>query len=110
MKVAELKPSVRLGQYEMIWKLARIKCKGIEYLVAISGAYNAMGLIGPEFNGIVVINETRKGVVLDRHACADSGYLGATSMQLAEFRRILKMSAVEFLTFCTTHPRYRGAY
>lgn len=45
-------------------------------------AYNAMGLIGSECNGIVVLNEDKMNVVADEIAKADSGYSMPTQVQL----------------------------
>lgn len=80
---------------------------GRRFAVLIAGAYDA-GIIGPEHNGIVVLDEDNRSVVLDRHCEEQSGYGGPSPAQYREARRILSMPWEEFLEFCTEHPRYRG--
>lgn len=41
-------------------------------------AFNAMGLIGSECNGVAVLDEDSKGVVTDEMAKGPSGYNGVT--------------------------------
>lgn len=78
------------------------------FTLLIAGAYNA-GIIGPEHNGIVVLDEDNQQVVLDRHLPQPSGYHGPSAEQKAEIRRILEMPWQKFATFCTNNPRYRPA-
>jgi hypothetical protein len=77
------------------------------FTLLISGAYNAMGLIGSEYNGIVVLDDDHLQVVLDQHMKADSGYYGPTNKQIDEWERILKMNYDEFIKLCREHPRTR---
>lgn len=44
------------------------------YRILVSGAYNAMGLIGPEMNGIAILDENRKQVVADCIGRQPSGW------------------------------------
>lgn len=46
------------------------------YRILLSGAYNAMGLIGPEHNGIAVLDEVNKQVVTDCVGRQASGWYG----------------------------------
>lgn len=78
------------------------------FTLLIAGAYNA-GIIGPEHNGIVVLDEDNQKVVLDRHLPQTSGNYGPSAEQKAEIQRILEMSWQKFATFCTNNPRYRPA-
>jgi hypothetical protein len=77
------------------------------FTVVISGAFDA-GIIGSEFNGIVVLDDDHRAVVLDQHLRASSGYHGPTEAQKAEFERIKGMDWGTFSRFCKGHPRYRG--
>lgn len=86
----------------------RYKIGGTNYLIGIAGAYDAFGLIGPEHNGIFILDDDAKAVVLDRHCPASSGYFGPTPEQWAEFKRIAELPAAAFRNFCNNHPRFRG--
>lgn len=57
----------RIGNYHYAdGALRRRTVGGIDYLVGIAGAYNAFGLIGSEHNGIFVLDDTNKNVILDQ--------------------------------------------
>ena len=79
------------------------------FSVVVYGAFDANGLIGPEVNGILVLDEDNRSVVLDGHRRETSGYHGPSRAQVAEFERIKAMDWAEFSRFCHDHPRYRGA-
>lgn len=76
------------------------------FSVVISGAYKA-GIIGPEINGIVILDDDNRSVVLDQHGKINSGYYGPSEDQKKEFDRILAMEWPEFSAFCRGNPRYR---
>lgn len=76
------------------------------FKVVIAGAYDA-GIIGPELNGIAVLDEDTNQVVLDRHRTIDSGYHGPSKEQKAEFDRIMALDWKAFTAFVRSHPRYR---
>lgn len=80
---------------------------GTHYIVGIAGAYDAFGLIGPEHNGVFVLNDTDKTVVLDRHAPETSGYGGPSKAQWDALRDVMQMDAPTFTAFITDHPRSR---
>lgn len=99
----------RTGQYlHMHGAARRYKIGGTTYVIGIAGAYDAFGLIGPEHNGIFILDDDAKRVVLDRHMPIASGYHGPSAEQWAEFERIAKLPAKAFKQFCENHPRYRG--
>lgn len=77
------------------------------FLIGTYQAFNAMGLIGPEKNGIFVLDDTRHLVILDEHLIQSSGYFGASKEQFAEVRRISKLNWKAFKTFVNSHPRHR---
>ena len=82
---------------------------GTDYLVGIAGAYNAFGLIGPEHNGIFVLDDTHKRVVLDRDTEESSGYFGPSVRQWARLKEVMQMTDAEFRSLIFTHPRSRLA-
>lgn len=58
------------------------------FRVIIYAAYNAFGLIGPERNGIAILNEDRSNVFCDEIAKASSGYFGPTPSQIETFKKM----------------------
>lgn len=82
---------------------------GRSFTVLVAGAYHA-GIIGPEHNGIVVLDEDHGQVVLDRHVPESSGYHGPSRRQVAEFERICAMTDwKEFTDFVRSNARFRTA-
>lgn len=84
------------------------RVNGIDYIVGIAGAYNAFGLIGPEYNGLFVLDDTNKRVLADRIAETQSGYFGPSKEQWAELKRAMELPAKAFRAWIETSPRYRG--
>jgi len=76
------------------------------FTVLIAGAYDA-GIVGPEHNGIVVIDEDNRNIVLDQHCQESSGYFGPSPRQLAELDRVMQMEWKEFAAFIKSNSRYR---
>jgi|CXWL01.1.fsa_nt_gi hypothetical protein len=70
-------------------------------------AYNAMGLIGSEHNGIAILNEDDRNVVLDQHKIVSTGYFGVNQDVVQEFKRICNLSKSAFISFVNNHPRAR---
>ena len=70
-------------------------------------AYNAMGLIGPESNGVAVLDEDRRTVVTDELCRQDSGYFGVSAEQSELARRMAAMPDDEFKAFVSASPRLR---
>lgn len=66
---------------------------GRKFRFIVYGAYNAFGLIGPEKNGVAVLDETDPAVVCDELGRIDSGYHGPAASQMALFK---KMTSEEF--------------
>lgn len=78
------------------------------FSILVSSAYDANGLIGSEINGIVVLNETDRRVVLDRHMIASSTFeLGGYTAQKKEFKRVLSLDDAAFLNFLKSSENYR---
>lgn len=77
----------------------------------ISGAYSAMGLIGPEYNGIVVLDNKTMRVVADQVEGDPSGgfYIGKPSTFLmAKLQDLLAAPSEELHQYLTQCERYRG--
>lgn len=97
----------RVGQYEMVSRDSRRQLWGRNLRVVVYGAYNAMGLIGPEDNGIAILDEGSRSVVIDGHVKENSGYFGPSVRQIEEFARIMSMEDAELEEFIESHPRKR---
>jgi hypothetical protein len=73
-------------------------------------AYNALGLIGSECNGIAILNEANQTVLLDEHMKQGSGYCGVGQQVMTEAKRICDMIRNDFQSFVSLvndHPRSR---
>jgi hypothetical protein len=81
---------------------------GRSFRIALYGAFHA-GIIGPEFNGIVILDVDNRLVVLDQHKRESTGYFGPTVDQWAEFDRIMGLNWADFLRFIDGHPRSRAS-
>ncbi len=77
------------------------------FTLILAGA-EERGIIASEANGIVVLDDDNRSVVLDRHLCAGSGYSGPSAAQRSEFERVKAMDWPAFAAFCASNPRYRG--
>jgi hypothetical protein len=100
----------RIGNYHYAdGALRRRTVNGIDYLVGIAGAYNAYGLIGPEHNGIFILDDTNKQVILDRDTEISSGYHGPSQAQWNRLKELMTCSAKAFLAELTNNARSRLA-
>ena len=100
----------RIGNYHYAdGALRRLQIGGNSYVIGIAGAYNAYGLIGPEHNGIFILDEDNKCVVLDRHCEIGSGYYGPSREQQVELNRICDLETPSFRNFIRNHARSRIA-
>jgi len=98
-----------VGQYTMVCHDKTLKFGKRNFRVLVYGAYNALGLIGPENNGIAVLDEDRMQVILDGHCPQETGYFGPSEGQVAEWERICGLGAEEFVEFCNSHPMSRAS-
>jgi hypothetical protein len=71
------------------------------------GAYNAMGLIGSECNGVCVLDENRRSVVADEIARIDSGYFGPSKSQVMAFAMLTEMEFSQLQTALAESGRAR---
>lgn len=101
--------------YEAIAKCCtrtlEIDGEDIKIHIMLSGAYNALGLIGPEMNGIVVLNDTHKAVVVDM-VCQEpygwyGSYGGPSPDQIELFNLMATMPEQALVDYIRSHERYR---
>jgi PAS domain-containing protein len=71
-------------------------------------AYNAMGLIGTECNGIAVCDEDHRAVVCDELCRESSGWSGASLLQAEFFRKLVDMEDEDFIRTVNESPRLRS--
>lgn len=88
--------------------LIRVKKGKVPYIIGVATAYNARGLIGPEANGVFVLNDEAKAVVTDQIEKQQSGYYGPSAAQIAEQKRIAALPAKQFRSFIEGTKRFRG--
>jgi hypothetical protein len=88
--------------------ISRDEARG-KFRICISSAYNAFGLIGPEFNGIVVFDNEARAVVADRLFCETTGYFGPSRAQVAAFEKMLTCPPAEFCRIVNDSGRNRRA-
>ncbi len=101
----------RIGNYHYAdGALRRRTVNGVDYIVGIAGAYNAFGLIGTEQNGIFILDDTNKAVVLDRDTeSRNGGYNGPSQAQWDRLEQLMTCPAKAFYTELLTNPRSRLA-
>ncbi len=80
---------------------------GRRFRIILYGAYNAMGLIGSECNGIAILDEDQRLVLCDGIAQMDTGYFGASQGQRGVHDLLVGMNDSAFVAFVNTHPRSR---
>jgi hypothetical protein len=81
-----------------------------DYRVITYQAYNAMGLIGSECNGIAILSEKNRDVVLDEYCKQSSGYCGvghAVIKKAIELCELIKTDFDTFREFVNENPRAR---
>jgi hypothetical protein len=96
-----------VGQYEMVSRDLTRTCGNRTLRIVLYGAYNALGLIGPEGNGIAILDEDERNVILDEHCKEDTGYFGPSRRQILEYARIMDMTDEQLEDFIMEHPRTR---
>lgn len=106
-----VKPAVgvpkKVGPYEGVTMDAIRDIGSEKYRILLYAAYNAMGLIGSECNGIVVLSEDRCDIVCDELGRESSGYFGPSQAQLALFEKLSTCTAKEFRATVNASKRLR---
>lgn len=82
---------------------------GRTFRIIIYGAYNALGLIGSECNGIAILDEDNRTVVCDEIAKTISGWCGPSAEQTKTFSQFQKIGWEKFQETVNKHPRTREA-
>jgi hypothetical protein len=90
-----------VGPFNFVWADKFVSFGKMKFRVVGYCAYNAMGLIGTEYNGIAILSENDKAVVTDNIACATT-YMEPTPLQRATFDRIVALPESEFKKVCLT--------
>ena len=80
---------------------------GRTFRVLIAGAFNAMGLIGSESNGIVILDEDKKRVLADEIMRQGTGWFGPSQKQLDVFEAIQTMPWTHFQALVNNSGRNR---
>lgn len=96
-----------IGPYTGISRAASRRLGGLQLTLMIYGAYNAMGLIGSESNGILILNEGAKDVLADQLGKVDSGYYGPTPKQHALFITLCTCEDATFIEYVNNSKRNR---
>lgn len=100
----------RIGNYLYAdGAVRRRKVNGITYIVGIAGAYDALGLIGSEHNGVFVLDDTNKRVVFDRDTPQSSGYHGPSKAQWDRLKELMTCSPKAFYVELLGNARSRLA-
>ena len=98
----------KVGPFEMV---SRDKIRkfdnGRSFRLVLYGAYNAMGLIGSECNGVAILDEDKLQVLADEIGKIDSGYYGPSKDQVATYDRMMAMSWPEFQVLVNESGRNR---
>ena len=71
-------------------------------------AYNACGLIGPEQNGVAVLDEDHKAIVCDQLWQADTGYFGLNPDVLTKAKALSETLDADFIRTVGASPRLRS--
>lgn len=77
------------------------------FTLPISTAFNAFGLIGSEYNGIVLLDDDNLEVICDQVGIESSGWGGPSTNQMRLFNRLQGMNWDDFRTFINSQPRLR---
>ena len=97
----------KVAQFEGVTEDKTITLGGRTFRVLLYSALNANGLIGPEFNGIAILDEDDKKVVVDNIEKQESGYFGPSEKQKAKFEEICKMNFEQLQNFVYSSDRCR---
>lgn len=80
---------------------------GDTYRIVVYGAYNAMGLIGTEKNGIAILDNQQMAVLCDEICPVNSGYNTPTTDQINMVSTLIDMNDEDFKEFINSNPRSR---
>ncbi len=100
--------SSKVGPYRAVSRDETLEFPvGRTFRVILYSAYDALGLIGYECNGIAILDEDKKAVVCDEIAVEASGYHGPSPNQAEALERVLAMPWEEFKAMVNAQPNKR---
>jgi len=105
--MASVIEGTRVGPFMGVQKDQIITFGERKFRVVLYAAYNAFGLIGSERNGVAVLDENKRAVLLDGEAQIDSGYFGASEAQFKRFDEVVNMPWPQFQTWVNAHENKR---
>ena len=97
----------RVGPFMGVQKDKTVTHGDRKFRIVVYAGYNAFGLIGSEKNGVGVLDEDRRNVLLDDEARISSGYFGASEAQKKRFDEIVAMPWETFKAWVNEHPNRR---
>jgi len=97
----------QVGPFMGVSKDETVEKMGKNFRIVLYCAYNACGLIGPEMNGVAVLDEDKRQVIADGFFQEPSGYSGPTKKQKDGFDTILKMKDKDFKEYVNASERCR---
>ena len=77
------------------------------FRIIVYGAFDAYGLIGPEKNGVAILDVDRMRVLTDEICRIDSGYYGPSTRQTAIAVCLVQMTDANFKEYVNQHTRSR---
>ena len=81
---------------------------GRAFRIAVHGAYNALGLIGSEYNGVVIFDNDQQLVLCDKICQIDSGFYGPSQIQTSIAKYYAEIATwEEFQSFVNSHSQSR---
>jgi hypothetical protein len=103
-----LPPDFKFGPYYNVQSATRLVFgKKHSYVVGIAGGYNANGLIGTEHNGIFVLDDTLKRVVVDEICCDSGCFQEVTRDQQTTYNWLCQTGWSEFRDFINAQDNLR---
>ena len=81
--------------------------EGRTFRLLLYGAYDSLGLIGSELNGLAILDEDKKAGLLDNLYVEDTGWYGPSLAQTNAFERVLAMPWLEFKAMVNAEPEKR---
>ena len=95
------------GPYTGVQLEQKITLNGRTFIILTYQAYNALGLIGSECNGICILDEDNRRVICDEIEKEGTGWCGVSRKQWDKAHELLDMDWQTFQAFVNNHPRAR---
>ena len=78
-----------------------------KFRIIVYQAYNAYGLIGPEMNGVAILDDDSRRVLCDGICKQQTGYFGASPLQIKTADGLIGMSWDNFKYFANSQETRR---